>query len=80
MLKKINIGRRGQATVEYLMFIVVITSIVAGLSSYSTSIESKFEAAKTGLRDKLAGNYELKRSDFFSNKINNKINANEDSY
>jgi len=69
VLKKRNIGRRGQATVEYLMFIVVIASIVVGLSSYSSSIESKFEAAKLGLTKKLAGDYELKRSDFFSKKI-----------
>ena len=70
MLKKRNIGRRGQATVEYLMFIVVIASIVAGLASYSSSIESKFEAAKVGLRNKLAGDYKIQRSDFFSSKIN----------
>lgn len=69
VLKKIKLDRKGQATVEYILFIVVISSLVAGLASYSGTVEQKFKDAKLGLRDKLAGNYELTRKDFFSGKI-----------
>jgi hypothetical protein len=69
VLKKIKLNRRGQATVEYLLFIVVISSLVAGLASYNGVIEQKFKDSKLSLRNKLAGNYELTRKDFFSGKI-----------
>lgn len=66
MLKR---NKRGQATVEYILLIVVIASLVAGLASFNGRIEQQFKSAKLGLRDKLAGNNELTRGDFFSGKI-----------
>ena len=69
MLKR---NKRGQAAVEYILLIVVIASIVAGLASFNGSIEQKFKDAKVDLRDKLAGSGtggQLHRSDFFTGKI-----------
>ncbi len=62
-------NKRGQASVEYILLIVVISSLVVGLTSFNKTIEQKFKDAKLGLRDKLAGQSELTRKDFFSGKI-----------
>ena len=71
VLKKIKLNKGGQATVEYLLLIVVIVSAVMGLLSFSDTIEGKFKDLKIKARDQLAGqNYALTRKDFFTGKIN----------
>ncbi len=54
----------GQASVEYILILVVITTAVIGLVSFSDTIKGKIEMQKMNLAIKLAGKSDLKRSDF----------------
>jgi Flp pilus assembly pilin Flp len=55
----------GQASVEYILLIVVIVSVVMGLLSFAPNIKGKIESQKMNLALKLSGSGgDLTRSDF----------------
>ena len=57
-------GVSGQASVEYVLLLVVITTAVIGLVGFSDTIKGKIESSKMNLVYKLGGTSDLSRSDF----------------
>jgi hypothetical protein len=57
-------SKTAQSSVEYLLMIAVISSIVFGLLAFSGRVEQIVANAKIGARDKLAGRYDLSPQDF----------------
>lgn len=62
--------KKGQATVEYTLLIVLISTAVLGLLSFSNYADRTIDNLKSGMVTKLSGEYKLTRKDFFTGKLN----------
>lgn len=61
------LGKAGQASVEYILMVVVISTALIGLMGFSDTIKQKIAGKKMDLILKLGGADELSRSDFAFN-------------
>ena len=68
---KIN-NKRAQATVEYVLMIVLVAGLVLSLTQFSDTIDGKLASWKSGAKNKMAGldssqgTYDLSRADFYT--------------
>ncbi|MFH1223779.1 MAG: hypothetical protein V1647_05505 [Pseudomonadota bacterium] len=61
--------RNGQATVEYILLMVILSGAILSLLKFSDFANSQLNQAKQGMVQKLSGDYQLQRSDFYASNI-----------